>query len=165
MEQRTNSPYPRLDRPVVAILGAILVLSTVLFWWADRTHDWRYYQYAFRQQVGEKLGAGKVGTVPSGLQQIWVAELGRADRCTTCHQAVTWKGFEKADEPLRTHPVEPELLRPRRQRLEPRDHARHGRCGRVPVSETRSWPERDRHRTRSRKARRPFQCPAPVGAS
>ena len=24
----------------------------------------------------------------------------------TCHQAVTWKGFETAEEPLRTHPVE-----------------------------------------------------------
>ncbi len=107
MEQRTNSPYPKIDRPVLAILGAILVLSTVLFWWADRSHDWRYYQYAFRQQVSDKLGAGRAAIVPSGLQQIRVADLGRADRCTTCHQAVTWKGFEKAEEPLRTHPVEP----------------------------------------------------------
>ena len=57
MEQRTNSPYPKIDRPVLAILGGVLVLSTVLFWWADRSHDWRYYQYAFRQQVSEKLGA------------------------------------------------------------------------------------------------------------
>ena len=107
MEQRTNSPYPKIDRPVLAVLGAILVLSTVLFWWADRTHDWRYYQYAFRAQVAEKLGAERAATVPSGLQQIWVAELGRADRCTTCHQAIAWKGFEKAEEPLRTHPAEP----------------------------------------------------------
>jgi len=107
METRTNSPYPRLDRPVLAIVGAIVVLSTVLFWWADRAHDWRYYQHAFRQQVAEKLGEGRTQDVPSGLQQIWVADLGRADRCITCHQAVTWKGFETAEEPLRTHPVEP----------------------------------------------------------
>jgi cbb3-type cytochrome oxidase cytochrome c subunit len=107
MEQRTNSPYPRIDRPVLAVIGAVLVLSTVLFWWADRTHDWRYWQYAFRQQVSEQLGADRAATVPSGLQQIWVADLGRADRCTTCHQAVTWKGFETAEEPLRTHPVDP----------------------------------------------------------
>ena len=33
--------------------------------------------------------------------------LGRADRCITCHQATTWKGFETAAEPFRTHPVEP----------------------------------------------------------
>lgn len=107
MEQRTNSPYPKIDRPVLAIVGAVLVLGTVLFWWADRTHDWRWYQDAFRDQVTTKLGAERGATTPSGLQQIWVADLGRADRCTTCHQAVTWKGFERAEEPLRTHPVEP----------------------------------------------------------
>ena len=39
-------------------------------------------------------GADKAKTVPSGLQQIWVPALGRADRCITCHQAVRWKGFE-----------------------------------------------------------------------
>jgi cbb3-type cytochrome oxidase cytochrome c subunit len=107
MEQRTNSPYPRIDRPVLAVIGAVLVLSTVLFWWADRSHDWRYYQYAFHQQVSEKFGADKAATVPEGPQQIWVADLGRADRCVTCHLAATWKGFETAEEPLRTHPVEP----------------------------------------------------------
>ena len=112
MELRTHSPYPRIDRPILAVLGAVLVLSTVLFWWADREHDWRYYQYAFRLQVAEKLGEERAATVPSGLQQIWVADLGRADRCVTCHQAVTWKGFETAEEPLRTHPVEPLALHP-----------------------------------------------------
>jgi cytochrome c2 len=45
--------------------------------------------------------------VTTGLQQIWVADLGRADRCITCHQAVSWKGFETAEEPFRTHPLEP----------------------------------------------------------
>ena len=31
MERRTNSPYPRIDRPVLAIIGVLLVVSTVLF--------------------------------------------------------------------------------------------------------------------------------------
>jgi cytochrome c2 len=42
----------------------------------------------------------------SGLQQVWVPDLGRADRCMTCHQAVQWAGFESAEEPFRTHPNE-----------------------------------------------------------
>ncbi len=107
MEYRTDSPYPRLDRPVLAIIGVVLVAGTVLFWWGDRAHDWRYYQYRFREIVAEKLGADRAQTVPSGIQQVWVADLGRADRCQTCHQAVAWKGFESAEEPYRTHPVEP----------------------------------------------------------
>src|SRR5262245_17892971 len=107
MEQRTNSPYPKIDRPVLAIVGLLLVLGAVLFTVNDREHEWRYYQYAFKQVVAEKLGAEKAHTVPSGLQQIWVPSLGRADRCVTCHQATGWKGFETAEEPFRTHPVEP----------------------------------------------------------
>ena len=107
MEQRTDSPYPRLDRPILAGVGVVLVVSTVLFWWADRSHDWRYYQGEFRQMVVEKFGADRAGTVPSGIQQIWAPGLRRADRCQTCHQAVSWKGFESAEEPWRTHPAEP----------------------------------------------------------
>ncbi len=45
--------------------------------------------------------------MPSGIQQVWVAGLGRADRCVTCHQATNWKGFETAEHPWKTHPVEP----------------------------------------------------------
>jgi len=107
MEKRTSSPYPRRDRPVLALVGVLLVVSTVLFWRADRAHDWRYYQHAFRERVAEKLGGDKAKTVPSGMQQIWVPALGRADRCITCHQAVFWKGFEQEEEPFRTHPPEP----------------------------------------------------------
>ena len=109
MEQRTNSPYPKWDRPVLAGVGLLLVVSTIVFAWADRVHDWRDYQAEFRDMVAGKFGEEKAATVPTGIQQVYVAGLRRADRCTTCHQGVAWKGFERADEPFRTHPTE--LLR------------------------------------------------------
>jgi cbb3-type cytochrome oxidase cytochrome c subunit len=107
MERRTNSPYPAIDRLVMAVIGVVLVVGTALFMWSDREHDWRYYQYEFRSLVAEQFGEDKAAGAPSGLQQVWVAELGRADRCITCHQGVSWKGFEGAEHPYRTHPVEP----------------------------------------------------------
>jgi cbb3-type cytochrome oxidase cytochrome c subunit len=107
MEQRTNSPYPRIDRPMLAVVGVLLILSCALFFASDRAHDWRYYQMTFREQVAAKFGAEKARTVPSGIQQFWVAGLRRADRCITCHQATAWKGFDSAEEPYRTHPLEP----------------------------------------------------------
>lgn len=91
----------------MAAIGVVLVVGTALFMWSDRAHDWRYYQYAFRQLVAEQFGADKAAGVPTGMQQIWVADLGRADRCITCHQGVSWKGFEQAEQPYRTHPIEP----------------------------------------------------------
>ena len=56
MEQRTSSPYPRVDRLVLAVIGVILVIGTGLFMWSDRAHDWRYYQGEFRQMVAGKFG-------------------------------------------------------------------------------------------------------------
>jgi cytochrome c551/c552 len=75
--------------------------------WSDRAHDWRYYQYEFGRMVAEKYGDERAALLPGGVQQIWVAELSRADRCITCHQAASYKGFESAEQPFRTHPVEP----------------------------------------------------------
>jgi cytochrome c551/c552 len=109
MEKRTDSPYPRLDRPVLAVIGLVLVAATVLFLRNDREHEWRWYQAQFRQLVAETYGAEKGATVPSGMQQVWVSSMGRADRCVTCHQATSWKGFESAEHPFKTHP--PEILR------------------------------------------------------
>jgi cytochrome c2 len=107
MEKRTDSPYPRRDRPALALVGVALVISTILFARSDRAHEWRWYQDQFSRQVAEKFGTDKAPTVPSGIQQIWVPSLGRADRCITCHQAIQWKGFEGADEPWRTHAAGP----------------------------------------------------------
>jgi cytochrome c2 len=106
MEKRTDSPYPRRDRPVLAAIGAVLVLATLLFLRNDREHEWRWYQAEFRRLVGEKYGADKAKTVPAGMQQVWVPSLNHADRCVTCHQATHWKGFEAADNPWKTHPQE-----------------------------------------------------------
>lgn len=103
MEKRTDSPYPRIDRPVLAVVGLLLVVSTVLFGWSDWRKDWRFYQRDFRRQVAEKFGEEKARTIPSGIQQIWVPELRRADRCITCHQATGWKGFETAAQPYQSH--------------------------------------------------------------
>ena len=80
MEKRTSSPFPKADRPVLAAIGVVLVGATVYFAWSDRQHDYRYYQYTFRQMVAEKFGAERAGTVPAGMQQIWVPGLRLSER-------------------------------------------------------------------------------------
>ena len=37
--------------------------------------------------VAEKFGEDRAAALPTGVQQIWVGDLSRADRCITCHQA------------------------------------------------------------------------------
>jgi cbb3-type cytochrome oxidase cytochrome c subunit len=106
MEPLRIASFARRDRTVLAGIGVLLIVSTVLFAWSDRRHDWRWYQSEFRRMVTEKFGAPKAAGIAAGAQQIWVPELQRADRCITCHQAVSWTGFESAEEPFRSHPKE-----------------------------------------------------------
>ena len=79
MEKRTSSPYPRIDRPVLAIVGVALVVSTILFGWNDWRKDWRYYQKELRTLFAGKFGEERARILPVGIQQIWVSDLRRAD--------------------------------------------------------------------------------------
>ncbi len=94
------------DRLLVA-LGGLAVLALVVFVFYDFARpQWQAHQAEFRQLVGEKFGQDRSESVSSGLQQVYVKELGTADRCVTCHLGVMWKGLESAPEPYRSHPRE-----------------------------------------------------------
>ncbi len=80
----------------------LVVSSAAVF--QDSTPEWRYYQEEFRGIVAERTGTEDFSLIPSGIQQIWIETLNRVDRCTTCHQGVTWKGFENVEQPWATHP-------------------------------------------------------------
>jgi len=86
--------------------GALALVLTGVIYWGALTPEWKRYQAEFRALVAEKFGEDRAAQVPRGLQQIWVKELGRVDRCITCHQGVEWKGLENAPQPFRTHPKE-----------------------------------------------------------
>jgi cytochrome c2 len=91
---------------VVAVLTLVAAVAAIV---QDTVPDWKYYQAGFRDIVAENLGDIDPSQIPTGIQQIWVEELGRVDRCTTCHQGVGWKGLENVEQPWATHP-DPELF-------------------------------------------------------
>ncbi len=109
-----NEPEPERkvqgrDRLLLLAGGiCLLAASAVPFVWQARP-PWADWQEEFRDVVDKKLGAELASAVPSGIQQVWAKDLGRTDRCITCHLGVEWKGLESADLPFRTHP--PEILK------------------------------------------------------
>ena len=66
---------------LVLVAGAAAIVS-------DNVPDWKYYQSEFRAILAERVGDVDPAQVPTGVQQIWVRDLNRVDRCTTCHLGV-----------------------------------------------------------------------------
>jgi cytochrome c2 len=86
--------------------GAATLLLTGFIYWNYLTPEWTGYQEEFRDLVTQKLGEKRATQIPRGLQQIWVKELDRVDRCITCHQGLDWKGLGNVANPFKSHPRE-----------------------------------------------------------
>lgn len=104
MEVKNVAP-PRLH-VVFACLGVafLLIFSWVLL--HEGTTEWRSTQARFgRLQASVKnphqlAQAASVG----GLRQIWLPDLGRIDRCGTCHLGIDDPAFAAVPAPFATHP-------------------------------------------------------------
>lgn len=98
--------FVKKDKLIISIIGIAVFLLMGFISYSYMTPEWKSYQSEFKELVEEKFGPERAATVPTGLQQVYVKELNKADRCITCHQGVEWKGLENAPEPFRTHPKE-----------------------------------------------------------
>jgi hypothetical protein len=108
-EMAKVKPAPKSDQPgradgvVLAILALLLTVATGWLIHVDASPEYIEHQRDFREAVRARFGDEAARSVPSGILQIWVPPTGDANRCVTCHLATTWRGFDAAAEPLRTH--------------------------------------------------------------
>jgi len=93
------------DISFLLILGFFLFLLTLYLIGTSNLPQWKSYQKDFQQIIKKKFGEKQAELVPSGIQQIWIKDLNRVDRCVTCHLGVEWKGLEDQEEPFRSHPA------------------------------------------------------------
>src|SRR6516225_10576798 len=90
----------------IYLCGVVILAATAYICWGYFLPEWKDYQAGFGDLVSKRFGADRARTVPTGIQQVWAKDLGRVDRCVTCHQGTEWKGLENAPEPYRAHPRE-----------------------------------------------------------
>ena len=102
----SNSEDAMFSKDAIKLYVLAIVVFALTAWMFTRqyTKDWGDYQAEFRDYVAEKFGEDRAQQVSSGIQQIWVKDLDRVDRCITCHQGMEWKGLESAPHPYRSHP-------------------------------------------------------------
>ncbi len=103
MELKNTAPV-RLHVAFACLgLAFLLIFSWVLFY--EQAAEWRTTQADFARleatvknphQLAESARVG-------GLRQIWLPDLGRVDRCGTCHLGIDDPAFATAPQPHRTH--------------------------------------------------------------
>ena len=89
-----------MKRVYFVILTVALTLLFLITMWQDTTREWTSTQHTFLKTLerGERRG------VPRGIQQFIVSDLGRVDRCTSCHVAIDKPQLALAEEPFTVHP-------------------------------------------------------------
>ena len=94
------------------VISLLLLISLAIAPAKNYFSEWRHYQKQYLTMI---RGRGDAITLQrhlqSGIQQIWIPELGVVDRCTTCH--VGLKEASLADvsgQPFRRHPVIPHTM-------------------------------------------------------
>lgn len=92
-------------KDVLFVLSSLTLLFLLGFAvYQEETPEWRKYQREFYQLQAKKMGDPKLASSPLGIKQIWNQELGRADRCITCHMGIDKASFVDAPQPLKAHP-------------------------------------------------------------
>ncbi len=104
VEVKTIAP-PRLHLVFAGLgLAFLLIFSWVLF--HEGTAEWRTTQARFRRLETTVKNPHQLAQSVSvaGLRQIWLPDLGRVDRCGTCHLGIDDPAFTGAPRPFAAHP-------------------------------------------------------------
>jgi len=101
---------PQLAPPRFHVAFAALGLAFLaIFSWVffrEQGAEWRTTQTRFRELEATLKNPHQLAQSAdaSGVRQIWLPDLGRVDRCTTCHLGIDDPVFKTAPQPYRTHP-------------------------------------------------------------
>jgi mono/diheme cytochrome c family protein len=106
---------PRLSRletrdfPLMVVLSLAFFALVAAVLLRERDSEWRPLQTRFAAILEDNGQAQAARELTRGVRQIWLPELGRVDRCPTCHLGYDWSGTLPADlpEPFTPHPALP----------------------------------------------------------
>jgi cbb3-type cytochrome oxidase cytochrome c subunit len=90
---------------VFVVLSMLILLF--FFWQIGKDYNRPYLSYQKKyKELLSKTGEGEpeLAAFQLGARQQWIADLGRVDRCETCHLGTEDPRFQNAAQPFRTHP-------------------------------------------------------------
>lgn len=92
----------------LAAFAALGVAFLAVFSWVylgEQGAEWRRAQASFRRLERDVKDPHQLAQAASvdGIRQLWLPDLGRVDRCTTCHLGIDDAAYARAPQPFRTH--------------------------------------------------------------
>jgi len=89
-----------------ALAALALVATVVLAALAEYRAEWRVWQRRFASLPSRATQTSAVSDEAEspGIQQIWLPDIDRVDRCTSCHLGMTEASLQGAPRPFRSHP-------------------------------------------------------------
>ena len=99
--------YGRFYSSLLLISGVILLVFSLLAAIREVSPEWKGYQSRYRELFMEKAQGEfmkeKARAVDYGVRQIYLRDLDRIDRCTSCHLGVENPLMEGAEKPFTRH--------------------------------------------------------------
>ena len=92
---------------VAAALAAVVMLAALA--WAPTKEFFRPWR-AVQERYNSLAAARGLDPVPVQVRQTWFAEVGKADRCGTCHLAMTGAREIEGEPPFEGHPALPHAV-------------------------------------------------------
>ncbi len=96
----------RLKVLMIAASLVCLVFLLLAAFEENFSADWRRYQFDYAGQLKQlaKRDGKPAVDYPIEVRQIYLGDLGRIDRCVTCHVGIDNPAFQSAEKPLAAHP-------------------------------------------------------------
>jgi len=102
---------PHKDFYWLVFLSVLAFILVFIAFSKEANPEWKKYQRDFKDYLEETKGPEYAGAVDISIKQIWLPELNRVDRCTSCHMGFDQPGLSEAQEPFATHPdISPHLI-------------------------------------------------------
>ena len=98
----------KIYRTLTIIFSSLLIILILFIWVRENLfRDWRIYQAEFKDIVVKKIHYDNqnqdVEVIESGIRQLEIVELGRIDRCISCHLGIENPGMTDVPLPHRSH--------------------------------------------------------------
>ena len=115
MKEKLTSLRQKLFADSVRAFGVVSVIFLVSMAIAPAKNffsEWRHYQHGYLKTIHNRSDANTLQRhFTSGIQQVWLPELGVVDRCTTCHVGLKEASLtDIPTQPYRKHPTIPHHL-------------------------------------------------------